>query len=234
MIREVKIGQRRIRYTLLSGRNRTHVRLKLLPGGEIQLGVPQGYPLRQADDVIRQNLAKLDEALSEMNRQRQSADGTVLYEGRRLQLDVIRSGAARVEIGGDRLIVHAPDLTKDALHWQVKRFLVTQALEKLRAQLDKWSPTVPIAYGRVTVREQKSRWGSCSSKHNLNFNWKLIMAPPECLEYVVIHELCHLLYFNHSRQFWAEVEKRMPGYTLWRKWLKQHGSELSLNISEEA
>ncbi len=234
MIREVKIGQRRIRYTLLSGRNRTHVRLKLLPGGEIQLGVPQGFPLRQADDVIRQNLAKLDEALSEMNRQRQSADGTVLYEGRRLQLDVIRSGAARVEIGGDRLIVHAPDLTKDALHWQVKRFLVTQALEKLRAQLDKWSPTVPVAYGRVTVREQKSRWGSCSSKHNLNFNWKLIMAPPECLEYVVIHELCHLLYFNHSRQFWAEVEKRMPGYQLWRKWLKQHGSELSLNISEEA
>lgn len=234
MIREVKIGQRRIRYTLLSGRNRTHVRLKLLPGGEIQLGVPQGFPLRQADDVIRQNLAKLDEALSEMNRQRQSADGTVLYEGRRLQLDVIRSGAARVEIGGDRLIVHAPDLAKDALHWQVKRFFVTQALGKLRAQLDKWSPTVPIAYGRVTVREQKSRWGSCSSKHNLNFNWKLIMAPPECLEYVVIHELCHLLYFNHSRQFWAEVEKRMPGYQLWRKWLKQHGSELSLNISEEA
>ncbi len=234
MIREVKIGSRRIRYTLVSGRNRTHVRLKLLPDGEIQLGVPAGFSLRQADDVIRQNLAKLDEALAELGRQRKNADGDVLYEGRRLQLDVIQSGARRVSINGDRLTVHASDCSKDALHWQVKRFLVTQALEKLRAQLNRWSPTVPAAYGRVTVREQKSRWGSCSSKHNLNFNWKLIMAPPECLEYVVIHELCHLLYFNHSRQFWAEVEKRMPGYAVWRKWLKQHGSELSLNISEEA
>ena len=80
----------------------------------------------------------------------------------------------------------------------------------------------------MTVRDQRSRWGSCSSKHNLNFNWKLILAPPQALDYVVVHELCHLHEFNHSLRFWRLVESQMPDYEAWKKWLKIHGSELGI------
>lgn len=80
-----------------------------------------------------------------------------------------------------------------------------------------------VEYGRITIREQKTRWGSCSSNHNLNFNWKLVLAPREVLDYVVVHELCHLKEMNHSPQFWAEVEKIQPDYRVRRKWLKDHG-----------
>ena len=79
---------------------------------------------------------------------------------------------------------------------------------------------------RVTIREQKTRWGSCSRKGNLNFNWKLIRAPQEALDYVVVHELCHLYEFNHSPGFWRMVESVLPDYGQWKRWLAQHGQNL--------
>ena len=110
---------------------------------------------------------------------------------------------------------------------QLRRFLIRRALERIREELERWAPTVGRPYGRVAIREQRTRWGSCSSRGNLNFNWKLILAPPEALTYVVMHELCHLKDFNHSPRFWAEVRARMPEYEAWKKWLHTHGKELT-------
>lgn len=78
---------------------------------------------------------------------------------------------------------------------------------------------------RITVKNQKTRWGSCSSKKNLNFNYKLAYMPQEIMDYVVVHELAHLRHMNHSREFWELVEQYIPDYRERRKWLKQHGQE---------
>ena len=83
-----------------------------------------------------------------------------------------------------------------------------------------------VTYGRISIREQKTRWGSCSSKGNLNFNWRLIFAPPEVLDYVVVHELAHRKVMNHSKAFYAIVESIMPDYRKWKKWLKENGGTL--------
>lgn len=83
-------------------------------------------------------------------------------------------------------------------------------------------------YNRISIREQSTRWGSCSSDKNLNFNWKLILAPPEILDYVVIHELAHTVQMNHSRAFWSVVEGVMPDYMKYRKWLRAHGDTLKI------
>lgn len=83
-------------------------------------------------------------------------------------------------------------------------------------------------YQRITIRDQKTRWGSCSAKGTLSFNWRLMLAPPEILDYVVIHELCHLTYMDHSAAFWRKVESVCPGYRTARRWLKDHGHELTL------
>lgn len=84
------------------------------------------------------------------------------------------------------------------------------------------------AYTSVTIRDQKTRWGSCSSRGTLSFNYRLIFAPPQVLDYVVVHELCHLTHMNHSKEFWNMVGSVMPDYQTQRKWLKEHGSELTL------
>ena len=80
-----------------------------------------------------------------------------------------------------------------------------------------------VDYGRITIREQKTRWGSCSSKGNLNFNCLLMLMPPEVIDYVVVHELCHRKQMNHSKAFWKEVEKILPNYKDSVGWLKKEG-----------
>lgn len=84
------------------------------------------------------------------------------------------------------------------------------------------------SYSRITVRDQKTRWGSCSSTGTLSFNYRLMFAPPRVLDYVVIHELCHLTHMNHSREFWNLVASVMPEYKIHRNWLKELGQELHI------
>ena len=83
-----------------------------------------------------------------------------------------------------------------------------------------------VSYGRITVRHQKSRWGSCSSKNNLNFNCLMMLTPPDVRNYIIVHELCHLKQMNHSPAFWQEVERIMPGYRTAKQWLEEHGPAL--------
>ncbi len=84
-----------------------------------------------------------------------------------------------------------------------------------------------VTYGTISIRDQKTRWGSRSSTGTLSFNWRLMLAPKEVLDYVVVHELAHIKEMNHSKDFWREVEKILPDYEVYRKWLKEHGNELT-------
>ncbi|MZP31264.1 DUF45 domain-containing protein [Heliobacterium undosum] len=89
------------------------------------------------------------------------------------------------------------------------------------------------AYGKVTIRDQKTRWGSCSSKRNLSFNWRLVLFPPAVMDYVIVHELCHLQELNHSARFWTLVERHVPDYALHRRWLRERGREFSAPLEAE-
>lgn len=104
--------------------------------------------------------------------------------------------------------------------------LADQALKVMPEKVRYYAKKVGVNYGRITIRNQKTRWGSCSAKGNLNFNCLLMLAPDEVQNYVVIHELCHRKEMNHSPKFWAEVEKIMPDYEKYRRWLKENGEDI--------
>lgn len=106
------------------------------------------------------------------------------------------------------------------------RSLADEAMRVIPEKTAYFAPMVGVQYGRITIRNQKTRWGSCSSKGNLNFNCLLMLAPPEVLDYVVVHELCHRKEMNHSPRFWGEVAKIMPDYKKHEKWLKTEGTKL--------
>ena len=99
------------------------------------------------------------------------------------------------------------------------RELVTMLAEEEAEELG-------VQWSRIEIRDQRSRWGSCSTRGTLSFNWRLVLAPFDVLDYVVVHELCHLREPNHSRRFWSLVETRRPGWRAQRDWLHRHGPEL--------
>ena len=106
------------------------------------------------------------------------------------------------------------------------RALAQKALKVIPERVAYYAPLVGVTYGRITIRNQRTRWGSCTAEGNLNFNCLLMLAPPEVLDSVVVHELCHRLEMNHSRRFYAEVHRVFPDYDRAHAWLKKEGRVL--------
>lgn len=104
--------------------------------------------------------------------------------------------------------------------------LTEQELEDIKNAFEKrvlyYCDIMKVNVGRITIRNQKTRWGSCSAKGNVNFNYQLYYMPQELMDYVIVHELSHRRYMNHSAEFWAEVEKYCPGYRIYREQLKEY------------
>ena len=103
------------------------------------------------------------------------------------------------------------------------KVLADKALVVIPERVKKYAPIVGVDYGRITIRNQRSRWGSCSSKGNLSFNCLLMLFSDNVIDYVVVHELCHRKHMNHSAAFYAELERVLPEYRKYQKWLKENG-----------
>ena len=115
---------------------------------------------------------------------------------------------------------------------EVKK-LKKEARNHLASLTEYWAEKIGVSYGRISIRGQKTRWGSCSSKGNLNYNYLLMLCPDDVIEYVVIHELCHRIYMNHSKRFWEKIEEFCPNYRQARKWLKQNGNSLIVRLPQK-
>ena len=118
---------------------------------------------------------------------------------------------------------HSGHLSSTLENWYRK-----ECKEIIYQRVEHYSTMIPVTIAAVKIREQKRRWGSSTSKGNLIFNWKLIMAPLPVIDYVVVHEMCHQLHMNHSPAFWEAVEKILPDYRERKKWLKEHGYRLQV------
>ncbi len=121
-----------------------------------------------------------------------------------------------------------PALTREEL-----TELKARAGESFADLVSRWASRLGVTWGKITIRAQKSRWGSCSAQGNLKFNCLLMLAPVEVREYVAVHELCHRKHMNHSPAFWAEVEKALPDYEVRRQWLKDNGNALLARLPEK-
>lgn len=145
----------------------------------------------------------------------------VPFEGRRLCLTAAPVRAVRVE--GEALLAPADPAR---LGPRVEAFLKLAARQRLQAACEAHAGALGRPFARLALRDTRSRWGSCTAEGGLMFSWRLIMAPPEVLDYVAAHEVAHLAEMNHSPAFWAVVRRLMPGYEPHRRWLKRNGAGL--------
>jgi predicted metal-dependent hydrolase len=192
--------------------------------GEAVLVLPPRASLREGRAFAQSQVAWLRARLEELPPRVEFAPGSEISLGgvtHVLRWD--RGGPARVKVvdgvirvGGDR-----EGFAKRLTEWLKRRARerVSRKAEALAGRLDR-------TVRRVSIRDPRARWGSCTHKGDLSFSWRLVLAPPEILDYVVAHEVAHLVHLHHRPSFWRAVEKLMPDYAAAREWLDRHGPEL--------
>ena len=190
--------------------------------GKVTLTIPQFAPEREAIDFARTREGWLRSHLSGLESAVAVAVGAEIpFRG--APTPIIASALRRVTHADGAIRVPANAAAPAA---RVKAFLQVQARDALAAASDRYAAQVGRPYTRLTLRDTRSRWGSCNSHGQLMYSWRLILAPPAVLDYVCAHEVAHLVEMNHAPAFWQVVERLMPDYRPHRAWLRSHGDKL--------
>jgi predicted metal-dependent hydrolase len=227
-MRHVTIGGREIAYELVRRPRMRTIRM-VVDEGRLRVSCRHGVPLREVEDALRdkERWIARHAALLEAGPPPPLADGDALpLLGGEVELGLRRTGRRvwRFREDDARLSVEVADPSDaDAV---VGDWYRTVALHRLGTLVMERAPHLGVAVPDVAVRDARSRWGSCSSSGRVALNWRLVMAPPEVADYVVVHELAHLREMNHSPRFWEVVASVLPRHVEPRAWLRRHGDGL--------
>ena len=215
--RVVHIGEASLAYFVEKSQRKTAA-IHLSAEGQVVLKVPLRTPDKVLDEMIIGKYPWIVKKQKELHTKRLHKERTqTAMEGQFLYLGKTYTREALLGLVNDNGNP-AQDTDQRILNW----YLI-QAMDLFDERMKVLSPLVGAYPKKVTLKDQRSRWGSCSIRGNINLNWRLIMAPQEVIDYVIIHELCHMHHMDHSRAFWHLVGKYAPNYKLAKKWLKLHG-----------
>lgn len=238
---EITLGAQTVAYTVRRSKRARQASLRIDAQRGLQIVLPQQGPeidveklLRSREEWILKYAPLLEQAASTNSRY---VSGAALpYLGQELRLEVRRDanrGRSTVTLADGRLQVNlregiARGKQQDETRQALARWYGRQARDYLPARARELAAKYGFSFHNVAIRNQRTRWGSCSSNGNLNFNQRLMMAPPQAIDYVIIHELCHLREMNHSPRFWALVAQFCPDYKHWRGWFRANSLYLQL------
>ncbi len=233
--RSVSLDGRRVGYTIRVSPKAKRLRIGVTPEAGLVVIAPRGFDLSQLPDLLKTKerwilrhveqaeLMKLRCAPSALENRAQ-----LPYRGGSLTLRVTthgsEDGAASRRDGV--LQVRLSPTGGGSLRPLVEAWYRAEARRIITERVDALATQFEVSYGKIYIRNQRARWGSCSSRRNLSINWRLIMAPPEIMDYILIHELTHLEQMNHSARFWQLVAARCPDYRIRQVWLKERGATL--------
>jgi predicted metal-dependent hydrolase len=205
--------------------------------GAVTVRAPKRLSERQIKAFVQSKSGWISRKLSE-SRQREEetprqrfVEGEMFpFQGSKFMLEIIRTpGRGSIRIKGDRLIMMVPErMPQERIPEMLGKWYISTARAAFRERISFYSEALGIESAKLSVRGQKRRWGSCSSGGNISLNWKLVTAPPKILDYVVAHELCHIIHRNHGPEFWALLSTLIPDCRERRNWLRENGHTLGL------
>jgi predicted metal-dependent hydrolase len=221
------LTQEPIPYEVRRAPRAKRVRVAVEPDGTVAVLLPPRGTERDAAAAVRELRPWIErrvrEAAARTDRMARPP-GVVPYLGEELRL-LPEAGRTRVHRRGDVLLVPGAA----ALHAEaVERWYRRAARAEVAPRLDEAVAALGRSYTALTIRNQRTRWGSCSSTGAMSFNWRLLLAPEDVLDYVVWHEACHLVHMDHSPRFWGLLAEHRPGYRAQQRWLKANGAALVL------
>ncbi len=232
-----EINGQRVVYTVRRHPRAKYLRLQVNPFDGVVVTMPARLPLYvSTDKFVREHgdwiLAKLQEygrksAWDSRGEATLRSGESIRFRGRNYRLMVERLAVSAPHVVLNQQVgvisVYLPRSSEFQLHPVLKQWLAKQAAEQIKSVALEEAARMGVRFRRISIREQRTKWGSCTEEGNLSFNWRLILFPPRVLRYVVIHELCHLRHFDHSIRFWRMVARYMPEYRSAVDWLKKEG-----------
>jgi predicted metal-dependent hydrolase len=215
-----------LEYTIRRSPRARRIRVKVDPHDGVEVVIPQRATKREAQAAIAELRPWIDRRLQEAQAARarlQPPPGTVPFLGAHLRL---RHEAGRTRAHRRDDVLHVPEHRS---HEALERWYRAEARREIAPRLHRATRALGIETPTtLAIRNQRTRWGSCSSTGAMSFNWRLLLAPEPVLDYVVWHEACHLVVMDHSRRFWGLVERHVPDYREPRRWLRRNGAALLL------
>lgn len=206
------------------------VKLKVEADGQLYVITPKRFSSNMIESFILQNTAWIQQMQQKIKtlKVHQNNDDSVNVFGKKYAKVLTTDTSAKlgVQLKGNQALIKLPSgqkPTKTAQETVINRFIKATAEKYIVPRTHQLAEIMQVTFGRITMREQKSRWGSCSSHGNLNFNWRLVHYPTAIIDYVIIHELAHRQEMNHSAAFWSIVRRYDPAFLQHRGWLKRHG-----------
>ena len=230
----VKYQNQRINFDV-EYRNRRTMAIQIIPPDKILVCSPMGVP----EDIIRERvkskgrwiLKKLIQLrdIGQETRDRIFVDGQpFLFLGKNYPIQILKNGRKRPKVffNDNRFYLELYELDHIKMRKAIEKWYRKKADRIINDRVEIYAPEIGKRPNIVKVKEQKRRWGSCTAKGSLYFNWRCIMAPPGIIDYIVVHEMSHLVHPNHSKRFWQKVGSVLPDYKKRRKWLKDNGLRL--------
>lgn len=221
-VETVLIGTRPVPLLMVRNPRARRYLLRMRPDGTPRVTIPRGGSAAAARDFVERNRPWLERQWHQLQTHPRppaiwQAGSTVWFRG---DLAPIQSGQPGWVQLGDQVIATGADVGN--LRPAIEKHLRQLAARELPVRLRELAARHGLAVSRVTVRAQRTRWGSCSRRATISLNWRLIQVPPFVRDYILFHELAHLTQMNHSRRFWAEVERLCPDYRVAERWIKEH------------
>ena len=219
-----------ISYQLQRHRRTHNIKIKIAPTAEVIVVAPSDCPTRFIDSFVQQHQEWIETALAKVRSQRKAiADpDKIQVFGKTYQKKIVFTAAQQIgiRIVGDEMHVNPVSQTAASIQKTIEQFLKNTAAKYIIPRTHQLADTMGITFHNISLKNQKTRWGSCSSDGNLNFNWRLVHSPPVIIDYVIIHELAHRKEMNHSADFWQIVAQFDPEHLKHRGWLKRQGMAL--------
>jgi predicted metal-dependent hydrolase len=220
-----------ISYTVRVSKRATRYHISISDKG-LEVVLPIGIPVEKAESLLHKNSTWVLTHWEKIFKRIRHADlptlprNTILYRGRPtpllLKTDPSLKSRAIAEYRGNCVQIRVPTNIKKIPNNTISAWLISEARTLIAQRVDQLSNAYHLHPKQISIRNQRTRWGSCSSSRTLSFNWRLVMVPVEVMDYVIIHELSHMDEPNHSARFWSLVANRCPEYKKYRLWLKHN------------
>jgi predicted metal-dependent hydrolase len=218
-----EVGGQRIDVHVRVSRRARAWRLTFAPRRPLELVVPRGLREAEIARILESRRRWIEARLAEQRARTLlglERPGVVWLHGEPIPVVRVDGARPRAELGQGRLVVAGTDAAA------VERWYRREARQRIAAVVEADAARLRLEHGALAIRDQRTRWGSCSSRGTLSFSWRLVVAPADVLRYVVVHELCHLREPNHSRAFWRLLDTARPDWRTEARWLREHGPEL--------